>query len=117
MSLPRGVVDANAAYQRHMGNAWVGTSSAQATDAWRIRLEYWRRLRHLLDSAELSAGRLRQECLQAAGSILQLLAPGEESWPYPSASRVAELRLLVTRGEVGTAAAEAREIAGTLEVM
>lgn len=113
----RGVVDANAAYQRHMSNAWVGTSSAQATDAWRIRLEYWRRLRHLLDSAELSAGRLRQECLQAAGSILQLLTPGEEPWPYPSATRVAELRRLVTRGEVGTAAAEAREIACTLEVM
>ena len=87
-----------------------------SADAWRIRLERWRRVRHLLDSAELGAGRLRQECLQAAGSILQLLAPGEEPWAYPSAARVAELRRLVGRGEVVTAAADAREIASTLEV-
>lgn len=99
-----------------MANSWVGASAAY-DDAWRIRLEYWRRVRHLLDSAELGMGRLRQECLQAAGSILQLLAAREEPWPYPSAPRVAELRNLVTRGEVATAAAEAREIASTLEVM
>ncbi len=99
-----------------MGNAWVGASAAY-DDAWRIRLEYWRRVRHLLDSAELGVGRLRQECLQAAGSILQLLAASEEAWPYPSPSRVSDLRNLVTRGEVTTAAAEAREIACTLEVM
>ncbi len=100
-----------------MGNSRVGESATRPNDAWRIRLEYWRRVRHLLDSAELGAGRLRQECLQAAGSILQLLAAGEEPWLYPSASRVAELRSLVTRGEVAVAAAEAREIACTLEVM
>ena len=98
-----------------MGNAWVGASPAQAADAWRVRLDYWRRLRHLLDSAELGSGRLRQECLQVAGSILQLLAPGEESWPYPSAARVAELRRRVTRGEIAAAAADAREIAAALE--
>lgn len=88
---------------------------AQASDAWRIRLEHWRRVRYLLDSAELGTGRLRQECLQAAGSILQLLAPGEEPWVYPSPARVAELRGLVTRGEIAVAAAQAREIASTLE--
>ena len=98
-----------------MGNAWVGASPAQAEDAWRVRLDYWRRLRHLRDSAELGSGRLRQECLQVAGSILRLLAPGEEPWPYPSAARVAELRRRVARGEIAAAAADVREIAAALE--
>ncbi len=94
----------------------VSVAATEAADAWRLRLERWRRVRHLLDSAELGSGRLRQECLQAAGSILQLLAPDEEPWAYPSAARVAELRVLVTRGDVAIAAAAAREIAITLEV-
>ena len=98
-----------------MANPSVGVAAAQAEDAWRIRLERWRRVRHLLDSAELGTGRLRQECLQAAGSILQLLAPDEEPWAYPSVARVAELRCQVARGEVAAAAADAREIATTLE--
>jgi hypothetical protein len=98
-----------------MGNPSVSTTAGQAGDAWRIRLERWRRVRHLLDSAELGGGRLRHECMQAAGSILQLLAPDEEAWAYPSAARVAELRALVAGGEVAQAAEAAREIALTLE--
>jgi hypothetical protein len=100
-----------------MANPSVDVSGAGATDAWRVRLERWRRVRHLLDSAALGAGRLRQECVQAAGSILQLLAPDEAEWDFPSMARVTELRLMVAREEVAAAASEARIIADALELM
>jgi hypothetical protein len=99
-----------------MANPSVDVSGTQATDAWRLRLERWRRVRHLLDSAALGAGRLRQECLQAAGSILQLLAPEEGLWDFPSVSRVMALRQLVAHGEITAAAAEARDISDALDL-
>jgi hypothetical protein len=102
-----------------MGNASLDgvAEAAEVVDAWRSRLERWRRVRHLLDSAELGKGRLRLECLQAAGSILQLLAGDEERWGDASAAQVAELRRLITRGEVTPAAATAREIMAAMEVV
>ena len=96
-----------------VGGAAAATAAA---DAWRNRLERWRRVRHLLDSAELGAGRLRHECVQAAGSILQLLAPEEAGFEYPSAARVAELRRLVGGGEIAEAAEVARAIMAALEL-
>ena len=86
-------------------------------DCWgaRDRLERWRHVRHLLDRAELGAGRLRQECLQAAASELLLLAADEALWDYPSVSRVAELRQIIADADLVTAAAAAREIVGMLE--
>ena len=99
-----------------MANPSVDVSGAQAADAWRLRLERWRRVRHLLDSAALGTGRLRQECLQAAGSILQLLAPEEQVWDFPSVERVAALRQLVASDEISTAAAEARDIVDALDL-
>jgi hypothetical protein len=96
-----------------MGNPSVDVSGM--ADVWRVRLERWRRVRHLLDSAELGAGRLRHECLQAAGSILQLLAPDELGWEYPSPARVAELRRQLTDGDIAPAAETAREIMSVLE--
>jgi len=93
----------------------VEAGTADLADSWRARLERWRRVRHLLDSAELGTGRLRLECLQAAGSILQLLTPDEERWQDPTSARVPELRELVARGEVSPAAAIAREIMAVLE--
>ena len=100
-----------------MGNPSADVLGAQATDTWRVRLERWRRVRHLLDSAALGTGRLRIECVQAAGSILQLLAPDEEEWDFPTSARVAALRLMVARDEVSTAAGEARAIVEALELM
>ena len=79
------------------------------------RLERWRRVRHLLDSAELGKGRLRHECLQAAGSILQLLAAEEERWGQAAAARVLELRRLIAREEAEPAAAVAREIMAAVD--
>jgi|SRR6185369_8072363 len=99
-----------------MANPSVGVSGEQATDAWRVRLERWRRVRHLLDSAALGAGRLRQECVQAAGSILQLLTPEEELWDFPSVPRVLQLRQLVAKDEISAAAAEAGDISDALEL-
>lgn len=84
-------------------------------DEWRARLERWRRVRHLLDSAELGKGRLRHECLQAAGSILQLLAADEARWGDASVALVGELRQLVAREEAEPAAAAAREIMELIE--
>ncbi len=83
--------------------------------AWRERLDRWRRVRHLLDSAELGGGRWRLECVQAAGSLLQLLAPEEAQWEFPSSAAVAELRELVANAEVTAAAATARAIMARLE--
>jgi hypothetical protein len=99
-----------------MANPSVDVSGAQATDAWRVRIERWRRVRHLLDSAALGTGRLRQECVQAAGSILQLLAPEEEAWDFPSVARVMALRQLVAGGDIEAAAAEARDITDALDL-
>ena len=62
-------------------------------------------------------GASRIECVQAAGSILQLLAPEEEEWDFPTAARVAALRLLVARDEVAAAAGEARVIVDALELI
>jgi hypothetical protein len=81
-----------------------------------LRLERWRRVRYLLDSAALGAGRLRQECVQAAGSMLRLLAPDERLWEFPSVTRVDELRRIVARYEIATAAAEARDIVDALDL-
>ena len=99
-----------------MANPSVDVSGTQATDAWRLRLERWRRVRYLLDSAALGTGRLQQECVQAAGSILQLLAPEEALWDFPSTARVTALRQLVAGNEVAAAAAEARDITDALEL-
>jgi hypothetical protein len=98
-----------------MANPSIERTAPDPEEAWRSRLERWRRVRHLLDSAEMGAGRWRHECVQAAGSLLQLLAPEESHWEYPSASAVAELRELVARAEVPTAAATARAILARLE--
>ena len=84
-------------------------------EAWRARLDRWRRVRHLLDSAEMGAGRWRHECLQAAGSLLQLLAPEEAQWDFPSQDAIAALRARVGRNEVPAAAAEVRAIMERLE--
>jgi hypothetical protein len=112
-------VETRSAYATPMGNASLDgvAEAAEVMDAWRARLERWRRVRHLLDSAELGKGRLRQECLQAAGSILQLLAADEERWGDASSARVDELRRLITRGEVTPAAAAAREIMAAMELV
>jgi hypothetical protein len=99
-----------------MANPSVDVSGAQATDAWRLRLERWRRVRHLLDSAALGAGRMRKECVQAAGSILQLLVPEEAVWDYPSVARVTALQQLVARDEISAAATEARDITDALDL-
>jgi hypothetical protein len=99
-----------------MANPSVDVSETQATDAWRLRVERWRRVRYLLDSATLGAGRVRQECVQAAGSILQLLAPEEAVWDFPSVARVTALRQLVASDEVTAAAAEARDISEALDL-
>jgi hypothetical protein len=53
--------------------------------------------------------------VQAAGSLLQLLAPEEARWEFPSPAVVAELRELVSRAEVPAAAAQTREILTQLE--
>lgn len=84
-------------------------------ETWRARLERWRRVRHLLDSAELGAGRWRQECVQAAGSLLQLLAPDEAQWDFPSQDAIGLLRERVHKGDLPTAAAEVRAILERLE--
>jgi hypothetical protein len=99
-----------------MTNPSVDVSGPQATEAWRLRLERWRRVRHLLDSAALGTGRLRQECVQAAGSILQLLVPDEAVWDFPSVPRVTALRQLVAQDEIAAAAAEARDITDALDL-
>lgn len=80
-----------------------------------MRLDRWRRVRHLLDSAEIGAGRWRLECVQAAGSLLQLLAPDEAHWDYPPATTLAELRDRVAKADVKAAAATARAIMVRLE--
>lgn len=105
------------AYATVMANASLnGVSEVSDTaDAWRARLERWRRVRHLLDSAELGKGRLRHECLQVAGSILQLIAVDEERWGDASSEKVAELQRMVASGEVAPAAAVAREIMAAIE--
>ena len=99
-----------------MANPSVDVSGAPATDAWRLRIERWRRVRHLLDSAALGSGRLRQECVQAAGSILQLLLPEEQVWDFPSLARVMALRQIVAGGDIEAAAVEAREICEALDL-
>ena len=98
-----------------MANRSVDVSVVPSPDAWRLRLERWRRVRHLLDRAELGAGRLRQECLQAAATELRLLAADEALWSLPAPARVAELRRALGATEVTAAAAQAREIVATLE--
>jgi hypothetical protein len=83
---------------------------------WQMRLERWRRIRYLLDRAELSAGRLRSECVQATATELQLLRDLEPLWTFPSVQRFAALRLLVMHEEVVAAATEARRIVRALEL-
>ncbi|HWE31140.1 MAG TPA: hypothetical protein VHB97_24195, partial [Polyangia bacterium] len=80
--------------------ATSGATLMQEADAWRRRLERWRRVRHLLDSAALGSGRLRHECVQATESILQLLALDAPCGDDPSPERVGELRRAIARGEV-----------------
>jgi hypothetical protein len=104
------------AYQRLMANRSVDASVVrEPDDAWRLRLERWRHVRHLLDRAELGTGRLRQECMQAAASALQLLAADEALWTFPSLPRVTELRRVLAAAELEAAAAEARAIVGALD--
>lgn len=98
-----------------MANPSMERTAPDPDEAWRARLERWRRVRHLLDSAELGAGRWRHECVQAAGSLLQLLAPDEAQWDFPSQDAIAALRALVGKGEVPAAAAEVRAIMTRLE--
>ncbi|MCU1282666.1 MAG: hypothetical protein JWM53_6212 [bacterium] len=103
------------AYEINMANRSVDESTVRELGQWQLRLERWRHVRHLLDRAELGSGRLRLECLQAAASELTLLALDESLWEYPSASRVSELRRILTDAELSVAAAEAREIVAALE--
>jgi hypothetical protein len=103
------------AYETNMGNPSIERTAPDLEEAWRVRLDRWRRVRHLLDSAELGAGRWRSECVQAAGSLLHLLAPEERQWDFPSATALAELREQVAKADVSAAAAAARAIMAKLE--
>ncbi len=83
---------------------------------WQMRLERWRRVRHLLDRAELATGRLRSECAQAAASELQLLRDGEALWIYPGLLRIGELRRELGDHALAAAATAARRIVRLLEL-
>jgi hypothetical protein len=104
------------AYEFDMANQSLEVSMERAAEAVRLRLERWRRVRHLLDRAEAATGRLERECTQAAATELQLLAADESRWTYPSAARVQELRRVLESGDRAAAAEEARAIAAVLEV-
>jgi hypothetical protein len=83
---------------------------------WQMRLERWRRVRHLLDRAELAVGRLRRECVQAAASELSLLLDGEVLWSFPGPMRFVQLRRAIDEEEVAGAALAARRIVRLLEL-
>lgn len=83
---------------------------------WQRRLERWRRVRHLLDRADLASGRLRRECAQAAATELQLLADAEALWSYPGGARVAELRGVLAGVELSRAVTLTRDIVRLLEL-
>jgi hypothetical protein len=89
-------------------------SSVSDYSVWQSRLERWRRIGHLLDRAELAAGRFRDECVDAARSELTLLRDAEALFAYPGDERVASLELQLGRRHAVTAASETRAIVRNL---
>lgn len=92
----------------------MGNSVSQRVGACDERLEWrerWARVLTLLESAERRSGRWRDECLQAASSLLGLAAHDADD-PTPPMICQAVLSL-IERNDAAGAAAMVRNVVGS----